>query len=277
MRKHLAAGITAACICTLVLAASLYAQITTVISFGPAVTVLSTTSTGAVNGSTFALPGTNANVLTWQITADGSALNASLQVSLDGTNWVTLSTCSTASGCIYNSGVNAYVFVRAIQTSRTGGTTTTSQINTDRAYGTSAGRNPVVAGNITFSPDNTYDIGASGANRPRSEYIGTSTIIGTNPAAAGTIRTPHGFILNSRNSANSVDIPVINYGSSVTDNLIVGGSGVPTRIRSSMSVPGTLANGDWWVECSGTSPARTCSLKAQQLGATVNIVTSAAF
>lgn len=32
--------------------------------------------------------------------------------------------------------------------------------------------------NLTFSPDNTYDIGASGANRPRTVYAGTSLVVG---------------------------------------------------------------------------------------------------
>lgn len=164
MRKFLPAGITAACIAVLI--ATLHAQPITVISFGPAVTVLNTSSTGAVNGSTFALPGTNANVLTWQVTADGSALSASLQVSLDGTNWNTLSTCTTAAGCIYNAGVNAYVFVRVIQTSRTGGTATTSTINTDRAYSITNGTSPVLSGNLLFSPDSTYNIGAASNSGP---------------------------------------------------------------------------------------------------------------
>ena len=41
------------------------------------------------------------------------------------------------------------------------------------------GTNPsgtTMAGNLLFSPDNTYDIGASGATRPRTLYLGTSLI-----------------------------------------------------------------------------------------------------
>ncbi len=34
-------------------------------------------------------------------------------------------------------------------------------------------------GNMVFSPDNTYDIGASGATRPRTLYLGTSIIMST--------------------------------------------------------------------------------------------------
>ena len=177
MRRYIVAASVAL---VLAIVVKTYAQPTTVISFGPAVTVLNTASTGAVTGSTFALPGSNANVLTWQITADGSALSASLQVSLDGTNWITLSTCSTAAGCIYNAGVNAYVFVRVTQTSRTGGTVTTSSINTDRAYSTANGASPVLSGNLNFSPHNTYTIGSSvNALAPQFIYSGTGVYAGT--------------------------------------------------------------------------------------------------
>jgi hypothetical protein len=42
------------------------------------------------------------------------------------------------------------------------------------------GTNPTATtmnGNLTFVPDNTYDIGASGATRPRTGYFGTSLIV----------------------------------------------------------------------------------------------------
>lgn len=174
-------------IASLIAAIVVYAQPTPVISFGPVVTVFNTTSTGAVNGSTYALPGGNANVLTWQLVPVGgpSAISASLQVSLDGTNWITLSTCTTTTGCIYNAGVNAYTFVRTIQTSRTGGTSTTASIATTRAYGLANGSNPILSGNLLFSPDGTYDIGASGANRPRIIYTSSSIIAGGNIASSG--------------------------------------------------------------------------------------------
>jgi hypothetical protein len=39
-----------------------------------------------------------------------------------------------------------------------------------------------LGGNLLFSSDNTYDIGASGATRPRTVYTGTSLVVGTFPA-----------------------------------------------------------------------------------------------
>ena len=61
--------------------------------------------------------------------------------------------------------------------------------------------------------------------------------------------------------------------------LVVGAAGSVTRIRSSLATPSApaLADGDWWVECSGTSPARTCSILVRDTGATRTIATSVAF
>lgn len=198
----------AAVIASLIAAVLVYAQPTTTISFGPTVTVLSTTSAGAVTGSTYALPGGNANVLTWQLSAAGSpsAISASLQASNDGTNWQTLSTCTTTTGCIYNAGVNAYVFVRTIQTSRTGGTSTTASINTDRAYGVARGSNPTLAGNLLFSPTNTYSIGMSRtANAPSNIYAGTGIEAGSyfGIAGLGLITAPADGNLLLRNNAGT--------------------------------------------------------------------------
>lgn len=42
-----------------------------------------------------------------------------------------------------------------------------------------------VTGAIIMVPDNTYDIGASGATRPRSGYFGTSLVVATDPGTTG--------------------------------------------------------------------------------------------
>lgn len=42
-----------------------------------------------------------------------------------------------------------------------------------------------LAGNLLFGTDNTYDIGASGATRPRTVYVGTSVVVTS--AAAGSV------------------------------------------------------------------------------------------
>jgi hypothetical protein len=158
-----------------------YSQVIT-ISFGPAVTVLSTASTGAVTGGTFALPGGNAAVLTVTVVADGSALSTNFQASTDNSNWFTISSCTTAAGCLYNSGVIAFPFVRVSQVSRTGGTITTASITAFRAYPVlsgGSGLSTTITGNLLFSPDNTWDIGTPGALRPRALYVGANIDAGT--------------------------------------------------------------------------------------------------
>lgn len=49
-----------------------------------------------------------------------------------------------------------------------------------------------VASGITFSSDNTYDLGASGANRPRDIFAGGIGIFGAATTAKASLRLPHG-------------------------------------------------------------------------------------
>ena len=73
------------------------------------------------------------------------------------------------------------------------------------------------SGHFLAGADNTYDIGASGATRPRTGYLGTALAIGTNPAATGAIRIANNTSLTSRNAANSADIQMLVTG---TDNSV---------------------------------------------------------
>lgn len=50
-----------------------------------------------------------------------------------------------------------------------------------------------------------------------------------------------------------------------------GDAAIATRVRSSLATPGSLADGDWWVECSGSSPSRICAIKVRDGGATRTI------
>jgi hypothetical protein len=100
----------------------------------------------------------------------------------------------------------------------------------------------------TFRVYNTY---TSGSNYERLGIQASSNAFFITPeAATGTVR-----------------------------ELVAGAAGSVTRIRSSLATPSApaLADGDWWVECSGTSPARTCSILVRDTGATRTIATSAAF
>ncbi len=100
----------------------------------------------------------------------------------------------------------------------------------------------------TFRVYNTY---TSGSNYERLGIQASSNAFFITPeAATGTVR-----------------------------ELVAGATGSVTRIRSSLATPSApaLADGDWWVECSGTSPTRTCSVMVRDTGATRTIATSVAF
>ena len=112
---------------------------TTVASYGVTVTSLTTTGTGAVTGTTFAVPTTYAAMITWQVTANGSALSAILEGSNDNSSWATVDTQTTAAGGIKNFGFTSLKFIRCTQVSRTGGTSTSCTIVVNRGFITSSG------------------------------------------------------------------------------------------------------------------------------------------
>lgn len=99
---------------------------------------------------------------------------------------------------------------------------------------------------------------------------GGSVRLGTNPATAGTLRLAHNMSVQGRNSANLLDASLLSWGA-VANELIIGSASFVTRLRSSLATPGTLADGDWWVDCTGTSPSRVCAIKVRDGGATRTI------
>lgn len=60
-------------------------------------------------------------------------------------------------------------------------------------------------GHFIAATDNTYDIGASGATRPRTAYLGTGLIIGSNSASTGAIRLPNNNAIYWRNAGNTTE------------------------------------------------------------------------
>lgn len=53
--------------------------------------------------------------------------------------------------------------------------------------------------------------------------------------------------------------------------MYIGDPGLNTRIRTNLATPSSLANNEWWVECTGVSPARICAIKVRDGGATRTI------
>lgn len=77
-----------------------------------------------------------------------------------------------------------------------------------------AGQNTTLTvGNLLFSTDNTLDIGASGATRPRTAYFGTSVIT---PALRVTTSPTSGYVLTSDASGNATWQAVSASGTSIT-------------------------------------------------------------
>lgn len=52
---------------------------------------------------------------------------------------------------------------------------------------------------------------------------------------------------------------------------VVGTLNLQGPAHSTLNAPANPVNGDWWVECSGTPPSRTCSLMVRDNGETVSV------
>ncbi len=81
-----------------------------------------------------------------------------------------------------------------------------------------------LAANLLFV-DATYDIGASGATRPRNLYVAGTMSFGPSPAGTGALRGPNNDSLYQRNAANSGDVQIIGLDSSNKVRIDLGGSG----------------------------------------------------
>jgi hypothetical protein len=80
------------------------------------------------------------------------------------------------------------------------------------------GTNPsVITNNLLFSPDNTYDIGASGTSRPRSMFLGTNITVGSLTSTRVPYASTGGLLVDSANlTFNGTDLTVsgaVNAGS----------------------------------------------------------------
>lgn len=139
---------------------------------------------------------------------------------------------------------------------------------------------PSVLSPLLFSPDNSVDIGASGATRPRIGYFGTALAIGTNPAASDAIRLGNTAWIAARNAANSADQRLIglnasNYvslhdgalqivlnGTNVSDPVTIPNQVTPTSVgivaaqeyADSSSTTAGLFHFASWARNSGTRP-----------------------
>lgn len=110
-----------------------------------------------------------------------------------------------------NIGWNANVF--SITTGAAGtGTSRNISITNAVGFGVNIGGANQFIGSITFASDNTYDIGASGATRPRTGYFGTSVVTPTvsNPsgAIAFVVTGTAGFTVNAASIAARLQVDI---------------------------------------------------------------------
>lgn len=71
------------------------------------------------------------------------------------------------------------------------------------------GGTTVHRGTVTFSADASFDIGAAGATRPRDLYLSSSINIGAGPATVGAVRLQNNANVAARNVGNTADIVLI--------------------------------------------------------------------
>ena len=107
--------------------------------------------------------------------------------------------------------------------------------------GNASGDNVTVTGTITSNllfTDNTYDIGASGATRPRNLFLAGAATIGGNLSVGGTLTLTGGVNLNGNVTVGDTSADTLTINSTITSNLIftdntydIGASGA-TRPRN---------------------------------------------
>jgi hypothetical protein len=95
--------------------------------------------------------------------------------------------------------------------------------------------------------------------------------LGTSPALSGAVRLSDIAAITKRGHTGLVDLNLLSGSLNDWDDTIVGSATGPTSILSSCVAPSSPVNGQWWVETSGTSPARVCAIKVKD-GGTVRTI-----
>ena len=118
-----------------------------------------------------------------------------------------------------------------------GATTLDGNVTLGNASGDTVTVTGTIASNLLFT-DNTYDIGASGATRPRNLYLAGAATIGGNLSVGGTLTLTGGVNLNGNVTVGDSAADTLTINSTVTSNLIftdntydIGASGA-TRPRN---------------------------------------------
>lgn len=155
---------------------------------------------------------------------------------------------------IYWSGNNAYILTQQ-QTGSARALNIGTAGNVGMYFHTNGGAKWYLesGGNLLCYTDNTYDIGASGANRPRTGYFGTSVVapsfIGENRVASnGIISEPSIPISHYNTLFNAIEMlcipPLLGNPSGIVNTVTAnGGTATLSHMRWNRLQTGTTANG----------------------------------
>lgn len=131
----------------------------------------------------------------------------------------------------------------------------------------SAGLTLPLTQTLTWSPDNTYDLGASGANRPRTIYVGTSVVT---PLLVTPLLAPTGNVVEQRNGTNPQTLRIFNTYTDASNyeraefnwssnyftvGTVGAGTGNNNRgliLRSNLGIYFNYSSGTYWQVSSGT-------------------------
>lgn len=159
---------------------------------------------------------------------------------VDGTNVIQMfDFINVSGGTINNTTIGATTASSGAFTSLTASGATT--LNGAVALGDASGDAITVPGTISSNllfTDNTYDIGASGATRPRNLYLAGAATIGGNLSVGGTLTLTGGLTLNGNVTVGDSSSDTLTINSTITSNLLftdntydIGASGA-TRPRN---------------------------------------------
>ena len=128
-----------------------------------------------------------------------------------------------------------------------GATTLDGNVTLGNASGDTVTVTGTISSNLLFT-DNTYDIGASGATRPRNLFLAGAATIGGNLSVGGTLTLTGGVNLNGNVTVGDSAADTLTINSTVTSNLIftdntydIGASGA-TRPRN-LFIAGNITAG----------------------------------
>jgi len=236
---------------------SLLAQSTA--TYGTLVSSLSTASAGVVSGTSFAIPQTNSSLITWQVTADGSALSTTLDASFDNTTWFAVDTNTVATGGIRNYGFTGFKFVRISQVSRTGGTATSGTLITSRGNPNGSG---VTLFNPSFTGQVSLPIGTVGSP---GTVLGTDTTTGWYRSSANAWSfSASGSLAGTLSQFNWTTPSILYIGSAQDMSFTRAAAGEITVPAVAFAALGTPANGTqaYCSDCAPVTPATCPATKA---------------